>query len=235
MLALNDAGDNSVSVTTTDPAGNISDPATQTLSIAAAAIAGTVANQGVPNQTTSHPFAAASVVDAAGGSNTMTVTLSAPGNGTLSGLSAGSYNAATGVYSVTGTPAVLTAALRALVFTPIAQPNEDVATTGFMIALTNGGAVDNATTVTAVQQILGLAAVPINQIVISVSPDGNSFAAAQPTMTNEAVVTNPAAAILTSVRRPRRLSGAVSGRDGRCDAERHHGRQCLPGCQLRQR
>jgi hypothetical protein len=166
------------------------------------AIVGTVADQGVPNQTPSHPFATVSVVDPdVGAVETATVTLSAAGNGALSNLSGGTYNAATGVYSVTGTPTADTAALQALVFTPVAQPNgaqpnaarpnADVTTTGFAISPGGGGIVDTTTSVTSVQQILGLAKVPTNQIVISVSPDGSGFAPAQNGMTNEAVVADP--------------------------------------------
>jgi hypothetical protein len=206
-LALNDNGTNSVTASATDPAGNISILGTQTLTIGPMAAAGpsatpvtglvaiinTVPNQAVPNETPIQPFATVSVVDpAVNASDTITVTLSAPGNGTLSNLSGGSYNVSTGVYRVTGTPAVTTAALRTLVFTPIAQPNTDVTTTDFAIDPGSGGAVDTTTSVTSVQQIYGLATVPLNQIVISASPDGGAFAAPQPGMTNEAVVIAPA-------------------------------------------
>ena len=109
---------------------------------------------------------------------TLTVTLSAPGNGTLSNLSsAGVYDASSGVYSVTGTPDVLTDAIRGLVFTPAAQPGINVTTTHFAIALGGGGPVDTTTSVTSARQVLGLAAVPVHLIVISVSPDGSGFAA----------------------------------------------------------
>jgi Ca2+-binding RTX toxin-like protein len=160
--------------------------------LTAPVIAGTVANQGVPNEAPSHPFATVTETDPGlGAIDTVTVTLSAPGNGTLSNLSTGSYDASTGVYSVTGTPAIDTAALRALVFTPIEQPNTDVVTTGFAISPGAGGLGDTTTSVTSVRQILGLAAVPPNQIAISVSPGGTNFAAPVNGQTNEAVVIDP--------------------------------------------
>ena len=67
------------------------------------AIIGAVANQGVPYQLPTHPFATVSVVDPDFGAiETATVSLSATGKGTLSNLSGGSYNAATEIYSVIG-------------------------------------------------------------------------------------------------------------------------------------
>jgi Ca2+-binding RTX toxin-like protein len=163
-----------------------------TTAVGLPSLTGTVANQGVPNETPSNPFANVIVTGASlGATETVTVTLSTPGYGTLSTLSSGSYDASTGIYSVTGTPAVDTAALRALVFTPIEQPGADVTTTGFAISPGAGGAVDTVTSVTSVEQILGLGAVPVNQIAISVSPDGSDFAPAVAGMTNEAVVTDP--------------------------------------------
>ena len=155
-------------------------------------ITGTVANQGVPNETPSNPFATVTESDPRPGAiDTVTITLSTPGNGTLANLSTGGYDPSTGVYSVTGTPAIDTAALRALVFTPIEQPNTDVVTTGFAISPGEGGVTDTTTNVTSVRQILGLAAVPLNQIAISVSPGGTGFAAAAGGKTNEAVVIDP--------------------------------------------
>jgi hypothetical protein len=156
-------------------------------------ITGALANQGVPNETPSTPFSTVALIDPnVGSTDTVTVTMSAAGNGTFSNLGAGSYDAATGVYSVSGTASAVTAALDALVFTPIAQSNVDVATTQFTINPGSGGTPDSTTSVTSVQQILGLASVPTSQIAISVSPDGTGFAPAQNGKTNEAVVTDPA-------------------------------------------
>ena len=156
-------------------------------------ITGALADQGVPNETSSTPFSTVTLVDPnVGATDTVTVTMSASGNGTFSNLGSGGYDAATGVYSVTGTASAVTAALDALVFTPIEQANVDVTTTQFTIDPGAGGAPDNTTSVTSVQQILGLASVPTNQIAISISPDGSSFAPAQSGKTNEAVVIDPA-------------------------------------------
>ncbi len=156
-------------------------------------ITGAVGNQGVPNETASTPFSTVTLVDPnIGSTDTVTVTMSAAGNGTFSNLGSGSYDPATGVYSVSGSAAAVTAALDAQVFTPVAQANVNVTTTQFTIDPGAGGAPDNTTSVTSVQQILGLASVPAGQIAISVSPDGNSFAPAQNGKTNEAVITDPA-------------------------------------------
>jgi hypothetical protein len=156
-------------------------------------ISGTRANQAVPNQTASTPFSTVLVTDTGGPSDTATVTLSAAANGAFSNLSGGSYNAATGVYSITGTAVAVTAALDALVFTPMAQANAYVTTTTFSLSVqgVGGNASDNKTSVTSVQQLLSLASVPLGQLAISVSPDGSSFAAAQGGKTNEAVVSAP--------------------------------------------
>ena len=183
-------------IKTTDTAGATTSNANTTVAVTAEddppLIAGTVANQAVPNETASNPFALVTVTDPDFlPIETITVTLSTPGNGTLSNLSTGGYDASTGVYSVTGIPGADTAALRALVFTPIEQPNTAVVTTGFAISPGEGGVTDTTTNVTSVRQILGLAAVPPNQIAISVSPGGTNFAAPVNGQTNEAVVIDP--------------------------------------------
>jgi serralysin len=98
-------------------------------------ITGTEASQYVVNTSTISPFSNVVIADSAPGQiETVTVSLeapgggAAPGNGALSNLGAGSYDAFTGTYTVTGTAAEVTAALNNLVFTPTTadQPEHSV-------------------------------------------------------------------------------------------------------------
>ncbi|MCW2241407.1 FG-GAP-like repeat-containing protein [Azospirillum canadense] len=77
--------------------------------------------QTITDTATVLPFATVTLADAdALQSQTVTVALDAAAKGTLSGAQ-GSYDAATGLWSFTGTAAQAQAALRALVFTPAAN------------------------------------------------------------------------------------------------------------------
>jgi hypothetical protein len=157
-------------------------------------LTGAVADQGVVGQTASAPFARMVLSDPnAGASDTVTVTLAPAAGGTLSNLGGGSYNAATGVWTLTGTPAALTAALQGLVFTPAAHPTAAITTTGFTVAAsgTGGSASDSSTQVHAVTQYLADAQLAAGQVAIASSPDGSSFAAPQNGKTNEAVALAP--------------------------------------------
>ncbi len=139
------------------------------------------------------PLAGLRIVDASAKEGA-SVVLSVPAQGTLSNLGTGTYSAASGVYSVVGTPAQVAAAMAGLVFTPAAG-NPVVTTTTVTLSDTSGiGTSGLTTSVVAVNQALlpipsgespaialwsGSGAAP--------SPVGGAF--------NEAVVTNAAGAI----------------------------------------
>ena len=142
-------------ITATDTAGGTANNATTSVTATAVndppVITGALSGQTVTDETTLSPFAGLAISDVdIGQTETVTVTLSSAGNGALSHLSGGSYDATTGVYTVTGSDAAVTAAVDSLVFTPTAHQVApgDTVTTGFTITATDtaGGTARNATT-----------------------------------------------------------------------------------------
>jgi hypothetical protein len=120
-------------------------------------ISGTEASQGVTDQTAVTPFANVLVTDPnAAQTETVTVTQSAAGNGTLSRFGDGSYNAATGVYTATGSAASVTAALDGLVFTPSQVAPGQTVTTGFTIIDTDTIGLTATDTTTSVAATAGV-------------------------------------------------------------------------------
>ena len=154
-------------------------------------------NLGVPNENASTPFADLTVTDPdIGHTDTLTVTMSNPAGGAFSNLSDGSYDAATGSYTFTGSASLVTEALQALVFTPAAPTSGFVAdTTGFSVVVTGPGgtATNDDISATAVAQAFGLGSAPSGDDAISVSPDGGRFPNPVDGDNNEAVVSDPSA------------------------------------------
>ena|GEM_PF-2658858 len=114
-------------------------------------IQGAVASQATNEIAPISPFTNVTIVDSdIGQSSILTVTLSSPGNGILSNLGGGSYNASTGSYTVYGSATTVTAALRGLVFNPtvIKSTTGQTVTTGFTIRdyATSGSTISNTTT-----------------------------------------------------------------------------------------
>ena len=117
-------------------------------------ITGTVANQAITDQQTDRPFSGVTIgdVDSPAQTEALTITLDDHSKGALSNLGSGSYNAATGVYTISGTAAAVTTAVDGLVFTPTADhvARGLTETTTFTIGVNDGVAAtvtDNATTV----------------------------------------------------------------------------------------
>jgi Hint domain len=116
-------------------------------------ITGSVPGQVAWSPGTILPFGSVTIGDANFiQSDTVTVTLSAAANGTLSNLGGGSYNPASGVWSDGGTPAQVTAALRGLVFTPTASlvAAGTMLETNFTITDTNAAGLSTSDATTSV-------------------------------------------------------------------------------------
>ncbi len=107
------------------------------------------ANVAGNDHTALDPLASVTVADLdTGQTESATLTLSSTLNGTLSNFAGGTYNAATGVYTVSGSTTAVTAALRGLVYTPTIHevtPGQ-VVTTGFNLSVTDGLMTSTPTT-----------------------------------------------------------------------------------------
>ena len=136
-------------IVTTDTAGGTSSDSTTTVAVTAVndppVIAGAVAGQATTDEVPNDPFSGLSISDPDfNASETVTITLTAgalpsDANGILSGV--GLSKTGIGTYALTaGTPAAVTAALQALVFTPTAHevaPGETI-TTGMILSVSDG-------------------------------------------------------------------------------------------------
>ena len=133
--------------------------------IAPPSITGMIGGDLTGNTATIWPFSTVTITDPnSGQTETVTVTVSAPANGTLSNFGGGSYNPTTGVYTTSGSAAQVSAALDSLVFNPtIGGPGQSV-TTSFTLAVTDtaGATATFSTTSTIVDAernaVLSLAA-----------------------------------------------------------------------------
>ena len=139
-------------ITATDTAGLSASNTTASVAATKAdvppSISGTVAGQAVADTASLSPFAGLRVTDPDGGLvETATVTLSSTGNGTLGNTNSGSYDAAHGVFTVSGSAQSVSAALEQLTFCPVAHEGAAV-TTGFTVTVVDalGGSTTDATT-----------------------------------------------------------------------------------------
>lgn len=116
-------------------------------------IAGTRANQTTTDQTSIAPFSTVRISDQNGDqTETVTINFTPPVNGILTNLGGGSYDAATGMYTISGSLATVNAAVDGLLFVPTSQqaaPGSSM-TTSFTLKVTDAGgrtATDSTTTV----------------------------------------------------------------------------------------
>ncbi|MEI7711579.1 MAG: hypothetical protein WCI94_09115, partial [Rhodospirillales bacterium] len=147
-------------------------------STSAISIGNTFGGQTITDVETTRPFNLVSVRDSNSGQTvTLTVTLSAAANGRLSNLSTGSYNATTGVYTVSGSAEAVATALDGLIFTPTyyreVSPGATVATTLTILATDTAGAsvVDSTTTIITTETNLPLPFAAIRGIDYGPTPD----------------------------------------------------------------
>jgi fibronectin-binding autotransporter adhesin len=160
-------------------------------------LVGVPADQTLPLQNTETLFATVRVTDPdTSDVDTATVALSAPSAGALQNLAGGEYDAANGVYTVSGSAAALTSAIDGLHFVPAGAANGLVSTVTFSLSAEGPGGSSSVSTtrLTQVQQFLWLSGGTPGNVALSSSPDGRSFAAPMANQTNEAVVAAPSSA-----------------------------------------
>ena len=121
--------------------------------VALPTISNTATGQAVTDQTILTPFATVVIADSnAAQAQTVTVTLSAAANGSLTNVGGGNYNFLTGVYSDSGSAASISSDLNALVFvpTPGQIPVGQSLTTSFVISDTDTAGLNVTDTTTSV-------------------------------------------------------------------------------------
>jgi subtilase family serine protease len=149
-------------------------------------ITGTTADQKVNASNTIAPFTGVMLTDPdVGQSYSLTVTLSAAANGTLSNLSGGNFNSNTGVFSLSNASLVgVQAALRALVFnpTPVDVSPGAEQTTGFMVGVNDGivTTTDSTTSVVAIIVVVSPPSLPGGLVGIAYSQSLSAIGATAP-------------------------------------------------------
>ena len=140
---------------------------------------GNQANQRITDQSTIVPFAGATLADDIGQTETVTVTLSVPGNGTLSNCGSGSYNPLTGLFTDSGSVNAVTADLDGLTFTPTPEqvaPGQTVTTT-FSISDSNGaGASSSDSSTSVIATAVAVAPTVSNTVANQAATDHTSIA-----------------------------------------------------------
>jgi plastocyanin len=150
----NDGASGSADASANDAADGSASP----LNATGPRITGTSGGQATTDLAPIPPFSGVAITDLFQ-QQTVTVTLSAAANGTLSNFGTGTFNTATRTYTVTGSAAAVSSDLDGLVFTPTAHevaPGQTVTTTFTVTATDSEGysATDGATTVIATASVI---------------------------------------------------------------------------------